>query len=135
MRKIVTLLALGVLTAAPLVVDGNYQDKDEKAEPKSGKAVNGLVASAEVVEKKPPKAPPYLEVRFSLKNITDKPITICDYVGNQPLKVQLIGPDGKTLKSDHYGWLRYADILGLTEKNFVTIPGGGVRNIGPQGED
>ena len=45
--------------------------------------------------------------------------------------VQWIGPDGRTLKSDRYGWLRYADIAGLTEKNFVTIPAGGVRRIGP----
>ena len=45
------------------------------------------VASAEVVEQQPTKDPPYLEVRFRLKNVSDKPITICDYVGNQPLKV------------------------------------------------
>jgi hypothetical protein len=134
MRNIITLIALGVLAAVPLVVDGDFQDKDKKAEPKGGKAVNGLVASAEVVEQKPAKAPAYLEVRFTLKNVTDKPITICDYVGNQPLKVEWIGPDGKSLKSDHYGWLRAARIASLSEKNFVTIPAGGVRCIGPRGE-
>ena len=134
MQKIITLLTLVVLAAFPLLVVGNFQDKDKNAEPNGGKAVNGLVASAEVVEQKPAKDPPYLEVRFSLKNVTDKPITICDYVGNQPLKVQWIGPDGKTLRSGHYAWLRAAFIAPLSEKNFVTIPAGGTRRIHPQGE-
>jgi hypothetical protein len=109
------------------------REAEQKKE--GGKMVNGLVAIAEVVEQHPAKAPPYLEVRFSLTNVSDKPITICDYVGNQPLKVQWIGPDGKTLKSDHYGWLRYSRIAGLSEKNFMTIPAGGVLHIGPQGEN
>ena len=39
------------------------------------------------------------------------------------------------MKSDRYGWLRYADILGLTEKNLVTVPPGSVCRIGPQGEN
>ena len=131
MRKIITL---AILAASPLLVDGSFQDKDKKADPKGGKAVNGLVASAEVVEQKPANDPPYLEVRFRLKNISDKPITICDYVGNHPVKVEWIGPDGKTLRSDHYGWLRAARIASLSEKNFVMIPAGGVRRIGPQGD-
>jgi hypothetical protein len=134
MQKAITILALGFLAALPLLVAGSVQDKDKKAEAKGGKAVNGLVASAEVVEQKPAKAPPYLEVLFTLKNVSDKAITICDYVGNHPLKVEWIGPDGKTLKSDHYGWLRAARIASLSEKNFVTIPAGGVRRIGPQGD-
>jgi hypothetical protein len=134
MQKLITLITLGVLAASPLVVDGNLQDKDKKADPKDGKAVNGVVASAEVAEQKPVKEPPYFEVHFKLKNVSDKPITICDYVGNHPLKVEWIGPDGKTLKSDHYGWLRAARIASLSEKNFVTIPAGGVRRIGPQGD-
>jgi hypothetical protein len=108
---------------------------EARAKLSGGKAVNDLVARAEVVQQKPEKGPAYMEVRFSLKNVSDKPITICDYVGNQPLKVQWIGPDGKTLRSDHYGWLRFADIAGLNRSNFVTIPAGGVRRIGPQGEN
>ena len=134
MHKIIMLLTLCALAASLLAVDGYSQDKDKKADPKGGKAVNGLVASAEVVEQKPAKEPPYFEVHFSLKNVSDKPITICDYVGNRPLKVEWIGPDGKTLRSDHYGWLRAAFIAPLSEKNFVTIPAGGVRRIGPQGD-
>jgi hypothetical protein len=132
MQKIITLI---LLAALPFVVAGSFQDKDKRAEPKGGKAVMGLVASAEVVERKPAKDPPYLEVLFTLKNVSDKPITICDYVGNQPLKVAWIGPDGKTLKCDHYGWLALADIAPLSEKNFVTIPSGGARRIGPRGEN
>ena len=134
MQKIITFLTLDIFAAFPLFVVGNFQDKDKKVEPNGGKAVNGLVASAEVVEQKPAKDPPYLEVRFSLKNVSDKPMTICDYVGNHPLKVEWNAPDGKTLRSDHYGWLRAAFIASLSEKNFVTIPAGGVRRIGPQGD-
>jgi hypothetical protein len=109
--------------------------KDKKAEPNGGKSVNGLAASAEVVERTPAKDPPYLEVLFTLKNVSEKPITICDYVGNQPLKVQWIGPDGKMQKSDHYGWLALADLAPLSEKNFVIIPAGGARRLGPRGEN
>jgi hypothetical protein len=36
------------------------------------------------VEHKPANEPPYFEVRFSLKNVSDKPITICDYAGTKP---------------------------------------------------
>jgi hypothetical protein len=133
--KLFLLLAILALLAIPAFGESRLEDKEKKAEPEAGQPVHGLLASAEAVEEKPEKGPPYFEVRFRLKNVSDKPITICDYVGNQPLKVQWIGPDGKTHKSDHYGWLRYADIRGPTEKAFVTIPAGGVRRIGPEGED
>jgi hypothetical protein len=134
-RSSVALLAcVAVFLVSAIPVAGGVPDKEKKVEPEWGKPVNGLIASAEAVEQMAVNEPPFFEVRFTLKNVSDKPLTICDYVGNQPLKVQWIGPDGKTLKSDHYGWLRYADIAGLTEKNFVTIPAGGVRRIGPEGE-
>ncbi len=105
------------------------QKEGEKVKPEGGKEVKGLVALAEVVEHNLANDRPYFEVLFTLKNVSDKPITICDYAGNQPLKVQWVGPDGKTLRSDHYGWLRYSRIASLTEKNFVTIAAGGVRRI------
>jgi hypothetical protein len=128
---------LGVALATLATVGFAGQEGGDKvakqAEAEGGKPVKGLVARAEVVEQKPTNGPPYFEVHFSLKNVSDKPITICDYVGHQPLKVHWVGPGGKTLKSDHYGWLRYADIAGLTEKNFVTIPAGGILPIGPEG--
>ena len=134
MRKFVTFISLCVLAASPLLVDGSFQDQDKNAGPKDGKDINGLIASAEVVEQEPANELPYFEVHFSLKNVTDRPITICDYVGNRPLKVEWMGPDGKTLRSDHYGWLRAAFIASPSEKNFVTIPAGGVRRVGPQGD-
>ena len=65
MRKIITL---AIFAVSPLLVDGSFQDKDKKADPKGGKAVNGLVAIAEVVEQKPAKDSPYFEVHIGLKN-------------------------------------------------------------------
>jgi hypothetical protein len=134
--RLIAVCGVAVVTLATMgfAQEEAGQKAAKKSEPEAGKPVNGLVASAEVVEYKPSKEPPYFEVRFSLKNVSDKPITICNYVGNQPLKVEWIGSDGKTLKSDHYGWLRYVDLAGATEKNFVTIPAGAVYRIGPQGE-
>lgn len=90
-----------------------------------GKPTNGVVARAEILE-----TPGSFQVRFSLKNVSNKPITFCDHVGNRPLQVNWIGPDGQALKSKHYDWLKAADIAGLAESNFVTIPPGGIRFVG-----
>jgi hypothetical protein len=90
-----------------------------------GKPVNGLVARAELSE-----APGSFQVRFSLKNTTEKPITVCDYVGNRPLQVQWTGPDGKSLESKHYEWLKAARIAALAQKDFFVIQPGGVRFMG-----
>jgi hypothetical protein len=87
-----------------------------------GKAVNGLVARTELME-----SPAHFQIRFSLKNVSDKTITICDYIGNRPLAVEWTGPEGKTLKSKHYDWLASADIVALGNSNFVAIPPGGIR--------
>jgi hypothetical protein len=129
----VILFSLVILEWEP--VAGNVQDKEKKLESAPGRPVGGIVASAEVVQPKEVNVAPYFEVRFSLKNVSNKPITICDYVGNQSLQVRWIGPDGKTLKSHHYDWLRAADIAALNKNNFVVIPAGGVRPIGPRGEN
>ena len=101
--------------------------EEAKTKPEGGKAVKVLVGMAEVVEK-PAKGSTAFEVQFSLKNVSDKPITVCGYVGNRPLKVQWIGPDGKMLRSKHYDWLAFVDLAGLSKENFVAIPPGGVRN-------
>lgn len=98
---------------------------EARAKAEGGKVVNGLVARAELVE-----TPGNFQVRFSLKNVTEKSITVCDYVGNQPLQVKWIGPDGMMLKSKHYNWLRAARIAALAERNFVVIQPGGVRFMG-----
>lgn len=97
-----------------------------------GKAVNGLVARAEVAEQRAAKGPPSYEVRFSLKNVSEKPIAICNFPGHLPFKADWTGPEGTKLKSDHYQWLATAKI-GLTKDSFVTIPPGGVRFVGPHG--
>lgn len=97
---------------------------EARAMVKGGKAANGLVARAELLE-----AAGKFQVRFSLKNVSDKPIAVCDYVGHRPLQVQWTGPDGKALQSKHYDWLAFADIAGLEKTNFVTIQPGGIRFI------
>jgi hypothetical protein len=131
--SVVALFALVVLESAP--VAGNFQDKEKKVESAPGRPAGGLLASADVVEHKQANVLFYFEVRFRLKNVSKKPITICDYGGNQPLQVRWLGPGGKMLKSHHYDWLRAADILALNKNHFVTIPAGGVRRIGPRGQD
>ena len=123
--RLMSVLGVGLVTLAAagwVLAHGEAgQKSSKKGEPAGRKPVGGLVASAEVVEQKPPKGAPYLEVRFQLKNVTDRAITICDYVGNQPLKVRWIGPDGKTLRSDHYGWLRYVDLAGMFQKTIAEL--------------
>ena len=39
-------------------------------------------------------------------NVSDKPITICDYVGTRPLKVEWIRPDGNSSRQKSFhSWL------------------------------
>jgi RNA polymerase sigma factor (sigma-70 family) len=103
-----------------------------KANPAGGKPVKGIVALARLVEK-PAKGSTSFEVRLSLKNVSTKPITVCAWVGYQPLKVRWLGPDGKMRKSKHYDWLAFVDLAALSKDNgFVTIPPGGVRFITPE---
>jgi len=100
-----------------------------------GRAVNGLMARAELIEHKLAKGAVSYEVRISLLNTSDRPITLCDYVGNQPLQVQWTGPNGNMLKSHHYDWLEAARLRGITKAEFETIPAQGVRFIGPRSKD
>ena len=98
---------------------------EARAKVEGGKPVNGLVARAELLE-----SSGNFQVRFSLKNVTEKPITVCNYVGNRPLPVEWIGPDGKLRMSKHYEWLKAARIAALAERDFVIIQPGGVRFMG-----
>ena len=109
------------------VVDDFRKLIKQRAELKGGKEVNGLVARAEVLKQGGTPT-----VRFSLRNVSDKPITVCDYVGNQPLQVKWVGPDGKELASPHYEWLIAATIPAIGREHFVTIPPGGTRYVGPR---
>jgi hypothetical protein len=102
----------------------------------AGKAVAGLVARAEVIEHKAAgTAPRSWEVRFSLKNVSDKPITVFDFVGARPLVVDWTGPDGEKRESQHYEWLKAARLRAPDKNNFTTIPAGGVHFIGPGGRE
>jgi hypothetical protein len=113
--------------------DARVKVVGERARLPGGKAVEGLVARAELQEW------PYsiggrrighndyytYMVRFSLKNVSHKPIRLCDYSGSRPLHVDWTGPDGK-LTSRHYAWLDQADLKPLDEESFVTLLPGGV---------
>ncbi|QDU99110.1 hypothetical protein [Lignipirellula cremea] len=96
-----------------------------------GKPVDGLVARSEVFQTQPQPGPTFFEVRFSLKNTTDQPITVCRYAGNKPLQTEWTGPDGQPQASVHYDWLQRARLAGVQERDFVVIPPGGVRYVGP----
>jgi len=109
-----------------------------------GKPVGGLVARAELVTMKAAagvvqgaKRPQFYEVRFSLKNVSKKPIVISEYVGNRPLVVEWTGPgdkqDPNRSLSQHYAYLAAVRLAPESERNFVTIPPGGVRFLGPRG--
>jgi hypothetical protein len=95
--------------------------------PREGKQVKGLVALAEVVGA-PGKGP--FEVRLTLKNVSDRPITVCDCLelGRQ-VQARWTGPDGKerASKHNHYPGSNYL----LGKRHFVVIPPGETRRIVP----
>jgi hypothetical protein len=128
--RLITLTGsiLALLLASPCLTIADQGEDKKEAEREAGKPVNGLAASAEVVEHKPAQKAPYFEVKVSLKNVADKPITICIYNGNQPLIVDWTGPDGKKLHSDHY-FYALRSLAPLSERAFVTIPAGAVYHL------
>jgi hypothetical protein len=101
---------------------------DDKPKKEAGsKPVKGLVALAELTEK-PEKGA--FEVRLSLKNVSDKPITVCDciHLASQ-IQVQWLGPDGKLQKSKHNDYP--GSNFTLKKSEFVAIQPGEVRRIVP----
>ena len=72
---------------------------------------------------------------MSLKNVSDKPLLLFDYVGARPLTALWFGPEGKELPSKHYAWLKRADLAPANDGNFITLPPGGVHFIGPQSRE
>lgn len=93
-----------------------------------GKEVNGLVARAEVVNERGT-----ISVHFVLKNVSDKPITVCTWIGGRQMEVKWIGPDGKSIESPHYDWMKAARIRALIKDDFVAIQPGAVLEFGPRG--
>jgi hypothetical protein len=102
---------------------------EDRAKIPAGPEVKGLVARAELLREGS------ASIRFSLKNVSDKPIVICDYAGSKPLAVKWIGPDGRDIPGTHYDWLREAQLTGITATCFVTIPPGGVHLMGPRQQE
>lgn len=104
-----------------------------------GKVVNGLIARAEVIEQKTASGLAY-EVRLSVKNVSDKTITICDFPNHYPVQIQWTGPDGNPREhSDHYAWLdglrelsgRRNYLPQLSSYNYrLPVPPGAIRFIG-----
>jgi hypothetical protein len=100
-----------------------------------GEAVRGLVARAERVEPAGSAArgpaPLLPELRFSLRNVGDAPVVVC--LGGRPLGVEWTGPDGRPDPARS----RPRDALPgppdpdeITQRDFVTIPPGGIRFLG-----
>jgi hypothetical protein len=108
------------------VIEGYKKLIEARSKLAGGKEVNGLVARAEVIKEGGGSS-----IRFSLRNVSTKPIVICDYVGNRPLEVKWIGPDGKEIESQHYDWLKAARLRPVGPENFITIPAGGTHFISP----
>ncbi len=102
-------------------------------EDKRGTEVEGLMASGQVKKHKPQNEPPYVEVEFQLKNVSDKPITICYHISTNPVFAKWIGPDGKVLQLRKYPNLGFLTLRALSKKNFITIPPGGVQTLCPAG--
>jgi hypothetical protein len=133
-KQLPRILAVAILLtiAGPLL--GKYvaypltpEQTQSKAQQKGGAAVKGLVALAKIVEK-PDQG--LFEVRLSLKNVSDKAITVCDclHLASQ-VQVQWLGPDGKLHPSKHNN---YPPSNFLLNKNyFVGIAPGEMRPIVP----
>jgi hypothetical protein len=93
---------------------------------KEGEAVKGLAAKAEVVSD---------GIRLTLKNVSDKPLAVCTWLGQQCIEVSWIGPDGKPRESHHYDWLKAVRLRNITADDFVTLKPGESIVIGPRGKD
>lgn len=100
--------------------------KDPVGPANEGKAVNGLKATADIVSG---------EVRLTLKNVSNKPLAICTWLGQRCIEVSWIGPDGKPRESRHYDWLNAVRLRNITAEDFVTLKPGDAIVIGPKGKD
>jgi hypothetical protein len=104
------LLAVGLMVGV-LRLCGNEAQGRCPAEP--GDPVAGLEARATVA-----RAGTGYEVRFILKNVSDRPIVIYDWVGAMPLRVDWVGPDGKKRAVGAYDWLRAVRLAPPNRDNY-----------------
>jgi hypothetical protein len=93
-----------------------------------GKAVAGLVVRAEVVTRGPQQS-----IRLSVKNVSDRPIVLCNYAGNRVVEMDWIGQDGQRRTQDLYEFLKRARLRPLSEQDFQTLQPGAVAQVGPGG--
>ncbi len=100
---------------------------DDRVRPAiDGKPVNGLKATTSVVSD---------EIRLTLKNVSNKPLAICTWLGQRCIEVKWIGPDGKPRDSHHYDWLKAVRLRNITADDFVTLKPGESIVVGPKGKD
>lgn len=97
---------------------------------KEGDAVKGLKATADAKVKDGA-----IEVTLTLTNESDKPITVCTWIGMRAIDVKWVGPDGKPRESLHYEWMKAARIRNVIAEDFVAIEPGKSLVYGPHGKD
>jgi hypothetical protein len=95
------------------------------------KPVKGLAAYAELIENKDK----VLEIRLTLKNVSDKPLAVCVWLGQRSVEIVWTGPDGKPRESNAYEWLKAVRLRNVTADDFVTLKPGEKLVIGPRGRD
>ena len=95
-----------------------------------GTPVQGLVARVEAIAIPQAQGKPTVEVRCSVQNVSEKPITLCTFIGNAPVQLNWIGPDGKPLPSRHNDWLQRVRLQAPSKFDFPTIEPGAIHFIG-----
>jgi len=96
--------------------------------------VNGLAAFSSVTNLGPDGTVKGNAVGFSLilKNTTEKPLRVCTYAGDRPVRAAAKGPDGNT-EIDFYDWLARARLAPCQARNFEVIQPGQTKRIGNYG--
>jgi hypothetical protein len=128
----IRLAILVVAFACPWVLAGDDKPpRPQKEEQKGGKPVNGLAAVAELTE----QPDGWVEVRLSIKNMAEKPVTVCSYSSyycfidptDSHVQVQWTGPNGKKFASKHHNYPP-ANNPPVGKQDFVAIaPGKSLR--------
>jgi len=92
-----------------------------------GEPVNGLAARTLV------HAPPWQNQRLiyvAVKNVSDKPLRISDYIADRVLAVTLVLPDGTERPIDLYEFLKTARMRAPGKRDYPVLAPGEVRYVG-----